>query len=64
MNTSNVPVNASTDDELQAWLDEQDAVAKKQEAERAAFARQHPMPGWNEIKFNFQREIYRKAIGL
>lgn len=52
----------TTDDDLQAWLDEQDAIARKQEAERSELARQHRMPTWHEMKFNFQRELYRKAI--
>ncbi len=52
-----------TDEELQAWLDEQDAIAKKEAADRKVWERQNPMPSWEVVKFNFKRDLYRKAIG-
>lgn len=53
----------STDDELQAWLDEGTERLAKEAADRKVWERQNPMPSWEVVKFNFKRDLYRKAIG-
>lgn len=52
----------STDEELQQWLNEQDATAAKDAQAYATLRRQFKMPTFEEMKFNLKREIYRKAI--
>lgn len=52
----------STDNELQAWIDEQDAIAQRERDDRRAWEKANPMPTWETVKFNFKRELYRKAI--
>lgn len=52
----------STTKELQQWIDEQDALAKKEAADRKVYERQNPMPAWETLKFNFKRDLYAKAI--
>ena len=54
----------STDEELQQWLDEQDAIAAKREADLRTYRKLNPLPTWEHMKFNFQRDLYAKAIGL
>ncbi len=55
-----------TDDEnLQAWLDDQSATATKEEEQRKLDEKQawRNWGSWEEQKFNFKVELYRKAIG-
>jgi hypothetical protein len=58
----------SADDELQAWLDEQDAQAEAERKEREAASRAYRLANkhrtWEHIRFDFQRDIYAKAIGV
>lgn len=56
-------IEVSTDDELQQWLDEQDAIAAKREADRRVWQKLNPLPKWEHMKFNFQRALYARAIG-
>lgn len=51
--TSNQPT-VSTDEELQDWLDSLPPIEP---------VKYRKLPSWEEIQFNFKRELYRKAIG-
>ena len=54
----------STDEELQQWLDAEEAEAAAEAADRAAKAKAFKMPTFEQMKFNFQRNLYAKAIGV
>ena len=53
----------TNDDELQQWLDAEAAKAAAEAAERAAKAKAFKMPSFEQLKFNFQRNLYAAAIG-
>lgn len=50
-------------DELQQWLDAETAKAEAAAADRAAKAKAFKMPTFEQMKFNFQRNLYAAAIG-
>ncbi len=51
-------------EELQQWLDAETAKADAEAADRAAKAKAFKMPTFEQMKFNFQRDLYAKAIGV
>lgn len=51
------------DDELQQWLDEQDIEASRVAKEREIARKQYRMPNFEQMKYNFQVQLYAKAIG-
>ena len=51
------------DEELQQWLDAEDVKANAEAADRAAKAKAFKMPTFDQMKFDFQRSLYAKAIG-
>ena len=53
----------TNDEELQQWLDAETAKADAEAAERAAKAKAFKMPTFEQMKFNFQRNLYAAAIG-
>lgn len=55
-------MTVSTDDELQAWLDEQDSRAILVAKEEKIARQQWRMPTFEEMQFNFKRQLYAKAI--
>lgn len=60
----NASIEASTEDEISQWLEEQDAQAKMEAENRALLERQALRRfSFSHAKFNLRREIYRQAIG-
>lgn len=56
-------MTVSTDEELQAWLDEQDSRAILVAKEEKIARQQWRMPTFEQMKFDLQRKVYAKAIG-
>ena len=54
----------TNDEELQQWLDAEAAKADAEAADRAAKAKAFKMPTFDQMKFNFKRSLYAKAIGV
>lgn len=54
----------TNDEELQQWLDAEAAKADAEAADRAAKAKAFKMPTFGQMKFDFQRSLYAKAIGV
>ena len=54
----------TNDEELQQWLDDEAAKADAEAAERAAKAKAFKMPTFDQLKFDFKRGLYAKAIGV
>ena len=52
------------DEELQQWLDAETAKAAAEAADRAAEAKAFKMPTFEQMKFDFKRSLYAKAIGV
>lgn len=60
----NANIEESTEGEISQWLEEQDARAKVEAAERNRLERQALRSfRFSDEKFNLKREIYRQAIG-
>lgn len=55
-------MRASTDEELQQWLDEQNVIAAIDARVQEALRKQVKLPTFEEMKFNLKRELYLKAI--
>lgn len=53
----------STEAELAGWFEEEDKRFAKENAEKAALAKQAARISFADMKFAFKRELYRKAIG-
>ena len=49
--------NVATDEELQAWLDAPENQPKPT-------PKQGKLPTWEELRFDFKRSLYAKAIGV
>ena len=54
----------TNDEELQQWLDAEAAKAEAEAADRAAQAKAFKIPTFDQMKFNFKRSLYAKAIGV
>ena len=52
------------DEELQQWLDAEAAKAEAEAADRADKAKAFRMPTFDQMKFDFKRSLYAKAIGV
>jgi hypothetical protein len=58
-------LNNPLDADLQDWLDAEDVEFQKREIARRTLEKQalRAMGSWDEIKFNWRRHVYAKAIG-
>lgn len=52
-----------TEEELEMWLDEEDAKARAAAAAQEARRKASCMPTFEAMKFDFKRALYAKAIG-
>ena len=51
--------NVMTEEELQAWLDAPENQPKPKPEPKLG-----KLPTWEEMRFNFKRSLYAKAIGV